>query len=77
MYKQKMIDQKELARIACEIEIQRLKDPVGKQDQYISALGGVTCFEFQNDNVKAYPLKLSSEKIKKFIRKSCSFFLQV
>ena len=47
MYKQKMIDQKELARIACEIEIQRLKDPVGKQDQYISALGGVTCFEFQ------------------------------
>ena len=78
MYKQKMIDQKELARIACEIEIQRLKDPVGKQDQYISALGGVTCFEFQkNDNVKAYPLKLSSEKLKSLSENLVLFFTGV
>src|SRR5512142_3169175 len=34
----------ELARLACEIEIDRLGEPVGKQDQYISAHGGITCF---------------------------------
>ena len=36
----------ELAAQACEIEINRLHEPVGKQDQYIAAVGGVTSFHF-------------------------------
>ena len=36
----------ELAELACEIEIDRLGEPIGKQDQYIAAYGGITCFKF-------------------------------
>ncbi len=40
----------ELAEVACEIEIEKLGDPVGKQDQYIAAFGGLTRFEFRSDD---------------------------
>ena len=49
--------QEELAELACHIEIDRLGEPIGKQDQYIAAVGGVTCFTFhKNDKVSAAPL---------------------
>jgi D-glycero-alpha-D-manno-heptose-7-phosphate kinase len=48
-----------LAQEACHIEIDRLGEPIGKQDQYIAALGGLTCLEFnKDDTVKAWPLAL-------------------
>jgi len=54
----------ELAELACDIEINRLKEPVGKQDQYIAAFGGVTCFTFQrNDGVEVSPLTCSEETL--------------
>ena len=37
---------RELAEQACHIEIDRLGEPIGKQDQYIAAFGGITCFSF-------------------------------
>ena len=50
----------DLARLACEIEIDRLGRPVGKQDQYIAAYGGITCFEFdRSGEVRAEPLAMS------------------
>ncbi len=59
-HRRRMILPSDLARQACEIEIDRLHEPVGKQDQYIAAYGGITCFEFhKDDSVKAYPLPLS------------------
>jgi D-glycero-alpha-D-manno-heptose-7-phosphate kinase len=52
----------DLARLACEIEIDRLNEPVGKQDQYIAAYGGITCFRFNPDeSVVAVPLAISFE----------------
>ena len=52
----------ELAAQACEIELGRLKEPIGKQDQYIAAYGGITCFKFLPDGkVEAWPLKVSDE----------------
>src|SRR3954466_703385 len=36
----------ELAEQACLIEIERLGEPIGKQDQYIAAVGGITAFTF-------------------------------
>ena len=46
----------ELARLACDIEIDRLHEPIGKQDQYIAAYGGITCFTFHPDgSVEAAP----------------------
>jgi len=63
-YKKNLVHPAELAAQACYIELNRLREPIGKQDQYIAAYGGITCFEFQRDgNVKAWPLKLSEETL--------------
>jgi D-glycero-alpha-D-manno-heptose-7-phosphate kinase len=37
-----------LAEKACHVEIDLLKEPVGKQDQYIATFGGVTCFDIES-----------------------------
>jgi D-glycero-alpha-D-manno-heptose-7-phosphate kinase len=54
----------DLAELACDIEINKLKEPVGKQDQYIAAYGGLTCFTFGRDGtVDATPLKVGPETL--------------
>jgi D-glycero-alpha-D-manno-heptose-7-phosphate kinase len=59
-HRRKTILPHDLARLACEIEIDRLQEPVGKQDQYIAAYGGITCFRFNKDeSVSAAPLPIS------------------
>jgi D-glycero-alpha-D-manno-heptose-7-phosphate kinase len=61
-YKRNLIHPQDLAEQACHIEIDRLGEPIGKQDQYIAAYGGITCLEFaKNGDVKAYPLKIERE----------------
>jgi D-glycero-alpha-D-manno-heptose-7-phosphate kinase len=61
-YKKNLIQPRDLAEQACHIEIDRLGEPIGKQDQYIAAYGGITCLEFaKNGDVKAYPLKIERE----------------
>lgn len=53
-----------IAQDACEIEINKLGAPIGKQDQYISALGGLTRFEIDTKgNVKAETLKMSQHDL--------------
>jgi len=62
----KIISPKILAEKACFIEMKKLNDPVGKQDQYISAYGGVTCFEFKKkDYVHSETLKMSQYNLNK------------
>ncbi len=52
----------DLAEEACSIEIDVLRRSVGKQDQYIAAFGGLTCFDFEKDGtVFVSPLRLSNE----------------
>jgi D-glycero-alpha-D-manno-heptose-7-phosphate kinase len=59
-----LVHPNELAEQACKIEIDILKEPVGKQDQYIAAYGGLTCFRFLPDGrVEAWPLKISQETL--------------
>jgi D-glycero-alpha-D-manno-heptose-7-phosphate kinase len=54
----------ELAEQACNIEIDMLNEPVGKQDQYIAAFGGVTCFEIEKSGfVKVYPAQISQQTL--------------
>ena len=63
-YQKNLIHPQELAEQACHIELDILKEPIGKQDQYIAAYGGITCFEFGRDGkVKAWPLKISEETL--------------
>ena len=61
-YKKNLVHPSELAEQACDIEINRLHEPVGKQDQYIAAYGGITCFQYCRDGrVTAWPLRLSED----------------
>lgn len=63
-HRRKLILPQELAELACHVEIDRLQEPIGKQDQYIAAFGGLTCFTFHKDNrVTAKPLKISRETL--------------
>ena len=62
VHRMRQIEPKELAELACEIEIDRLGEPIGKQDQYIAACGGLTCFTFHpDDRVDVEPLKISMD----------------
>jgi len=61
-YKKEFVSQKQLAEEACKIEMEILKEPIGKQDQYIAAFGGITYFEFdKSGNVTVKPIKMSEE----------------
>jgi D-glycero-alpha-D-manno-heptose-7-phosphate kinase len=53
-----------LAEEACRLEIDLLGQPSGKQDQYIAAFGGFTCFEFASDDkVRATPLTIDNRTL--------------
>jgi D-glycero-alpha-D-manno-heptose-7-phosphate kinase len=59
-----LVHPSELAEQACCIEMEKLREPIGKQDQYISAFGGITCFEFLPDGrVQASPLNVSEDTL--------------
>jgi D-glycero-alpha-D-manno-heptose-7-phosphate kinase len=63
-YKKNIIHPRDLAEQACHIEIDLLKEPIGKQDQYIASYGGLTCFQFlPNGHVEASALKIDSETL--------------
>ena len=58
-FKQEIVTTQDLAEEACKIEINTLKRPVGKQDQYIAAYGGITKFSIKkNGNVSVQQLGL-------------------
>jgi D-glycero-alpha-D-manno-heptose-7-phosphate kinase len=58
-YRHEIEPNERIAARACEIEINRLGEPIGKQDQYIAATGGLTAFEFQADeSVAVIPVPL-------------------
>lgn len=63
-HKRKPIQTNELAALACDIEINKLNEPIGKQDQYIAAFGGITSFIFKKDGtVVVEPLSVTPETI--------------
>ena len=63
-FKRRLVHPQELAEMACHLEIERLGEPIGKQDQYIAAYGGITCFDFNPDNsVGATPLGIDTDTL--------------
>ena len=63
-YKKNIINKNLIAQQACAIEIEKLQEPIGKQDQYISAIGGLTAFNFlKNGEVKYNPLQISNDTL--------------
>ena len=64
-----------LAEQACHIEIDRLGEPIGKQDQFIAAYGGLTTFRFAKDGqVTVKPLKMEPEALANLEDNLCLFF---
>lgn len=56
-HRRELVHRNDLAELACEIEVNRFREPMGKQDQFIAAYGGVACFSFHPDEkVEAEPL---------------------
>lgn len=64
-----------LAEEAADIEINGLGEPVGKQDQYIAAIGGLTCFTFHaDDRVSVSPLRVSQQTLHELEERLLLFF---
>jgi D-glycero-alpha-D-manno-heptose-7-phosphate kinase len=63
-YKKNLVSPAELAEQACDIELNKLGEPIGKQDQYIAAVGGITAFTFHPDGRVEYrPCNLTEETL--------------
>jgi D-glycero-alpha-D-manno-heptose-7-phosphate kinase len=62
-YLGKYISREDIAKEACEIEINQLKEPIGKQDQYACAIGGLNYIEFyDNEKVKVEKIPMNSKQ---------------
>jgi D-glycero-alpha-D-manno-heptose-7-phosphate kinase len=74
-YKKDFTTQQQLAEEACHIEIDLLGEPIGKQDQYIAAFGGVTCLTFdKNGDVFVEPLRIPEEAMEQLEDSIVLFF---
>lgn len=60
-YRGDNLNKKQLAEEACHIEINILKNPIGKQDQYASSFGGCNYIHFTKEDTNVIPLKLPEE----------------
>jgi len=71
----RVVSADQLAREACEIEIHRLGEPIGKQDQYIAAYGGIQFIQFMPDgSVFVDPVICPSETKRELTRRLMLFF---
>lgn len=74
-YKKDFVSQRQLAEEACHIEIDILKEPIGKQDQYMAAFGGLTCLTFErNGDVLVEPLRIPPEALEQLNNNLLMFF---
>jgi D-glycero-alpha-D-manno-heptose-7-phosphate kinase len=52
---------RQVAEMACHIELEKMAMPIGKQDQYAAAFGGLDCIKFSRGNVSVDALRVSPE----------------
>jgi D-glycero-alpha-D-manno-heptose-7-phosphate kinase len=77
-YRRLTITNEDLAEMACHIEIERLGEPVGKQDQYAAAIGGVTAFTFHpDDRVTFEPVPMTKAVLDRFEENLLLFYTGV
>ena len=68
------ITKRELAELACYMELEKLAAPIGKQDQYAAAFGGLNMIEFYQNEVTMDPLRLDIEVTQALDRNLLLFF---
>jgi len=59
---------KQLAEEACKIEIETLGAPIGRQDQYAAAFGGINSISFNSEGTSVEPLSISQETVQRMKR---------
>jgi len=75
-YNEKFVHKHQLAKEACEIEIDLLKEPIGKQDQYATAYGGLNFIKFNEDgSVEVEPIRATRESLEKIKERLIIFYL--
>ena len=75
-YKGQYVSRARLAEEACEVEITKLEEPIGKQDQYGCALGGINLIEFHSDeSVTHESVPLTIEQRRTMERNLVMFYL--
>lgn len=75
-YKGEYISKYKLAKDACEVEIEKLGEPIGKQDQFAAAFGGLKFYEFlPNGFVNVEPIIMAPESYKKLEDNILMFYL--
>ena len=73
-YKSKFVTAENLARDACKIEIENLKKPIGKQDQYIASYGGLRFFQFHPDGSVQTEIIIIDPKVKERLQRNLLMF---
>ena len=73
-YKGKFVSKDKLAKLACEVEIEKLGNPIGKQDQYGAALGGLNFIKFNQDGSVSHEPILMEGKTYKELQKNLLMF---
>jgi D-glycero-alpha-D-manno-heptose-7-phosphate kinase len=74
-HRRQLLLPQQLAELAAHVEIDILGEPIGKQDQYIAAYGGITCFNFNpDDTVDAYPLNIPIDALFELEERLTLFF---
>ena len=69
-FKNLKLKKEEIAKIACKIEIENLKKPIGMQDQYNAVYGGLKWYKFYDKNkVKVIKLNIDKKRLKNFNQK--------
>ena len=69
-----MLSKQQIAELACQIEIEKLSEPIGKQDQYASAYGGLNLIQFSNDGVTVEPVNIAPETRRQLEKNVMLFF---
>jgi D-glycero-alpha-D-manno-heptose-7-phosphate kinase len=68
------LSKQQIAELACQIEIEKLGTPIGKQDQYASAFGDLNLIQFAADRVTVEPLHVSAETRRALEKNTLLFF---
>jgi D-glycero-alpha-D-manno-heptose-7-phosphate kinase len=75
-YRRQHVSTEALAEAACHIEIERLGEPIGKQDQYVAAFGGFNAYWFQPDGkVVVEPVRIKDEDVMELQNNLILFYL--
>lgn len=73
-YRRQALTRQQLADLACKVEIQKLGAPIGKQDQFAAAFGGLNAISFTREGTSVEPIPVSAETLDRVIGRMLLFF---